>query len=130
MALRAKGIERSVLVTDAVAPAGCAPGRYRLGELAVELTPDGRVTLAGQQRLAGSALRMDRAIGNLIRLAHVSLGDAVRMASINPGIAGRIAGRMRGIVPGDRADLVQFQFTPPHTVEIASTRISGSTAPL
>ena len=31
VALRAKGVERSVLVTDAVMPAMCAPGRYRPG---------------------------------------------------------------------------------------------------
>ncbi len=41
IALRAKGIERSVLVTDAVMPAMCAPGRYVLGEVEVELK-DGR----------------------------------------------------------------------------------------
>jgi len=32
VALRAKGVERSVLVTDATSPAGCSPGRYRLGQ--------------------------------------------------------------------------------------------------
>ena len=37
VALRAKGIERSMLVTDAVMPALCAPGHYRLGEVEVEL---------------------------------------------------------------------------------------------
>jgi N-acetylglucosamine-6-phosphate deacetylase len=47
-ALRAKGIERSVLVTDASSPAGAKPGRYTLGEQAVDLTPDYRVVLAGQ----------------------------------------------------------------------------------
>ena len=45
VALRAKGIERSILVTDAVAPAMCAPGDYRLGEVDIELRADGRVTL-------------------------------------------------------------------------------------
>jgi N-acetylglucosamine-6-phosphate deacetylase len=125
-AVRAKGIERSVLVTDAVAPAGCAPGRYRLGELAVELTPDGRVILAGQQRLAGSALRMDRAIGNLIRLAHVSLGDAVRLATVNAAKAGRVSGRQQGLAPGDAADLVQFRFDPQAArVEIGATWLAG-----
>jgi N-acetylglucosamine-6-phosphate deacetylase len=126
VAVRAKGIERCVLVTDAVAPAGCAPGRYRLGELAVELTPDGRVVLAGQQRLAGSALRMDRAIGNLIRLAHVSLGDAVRMATISAAKAGRVSGRQQGLAPGDIADLVQFRFDPHAArLEIGTTWLAG-----
>ena len=58
VALRAKGVERSVVVTDAVMPAGCAPGRYRLGDVDVELHADDRVTLVGQDRLAGSSLKM------------------------------------------------------------------------
>ena len=55
VALRAKGIERSVLVTDAVMPALCAPGDYRLGEVDVELKDDQRVVLKGGTRLAGSS---------------------------------------------------------------------------
>ena len=35
-ALRAKGTDRCVLITDAVAPAMCVPGEYRLGEVDVE----------------------------------------------------------------------------------------------
>ncbi len=70
-ALRAKGVERSVLVTDASAPAGAAPGRYYLGEQAVDLTEDNRVVLAGTEKLAGSALRMDRAVENVMRMAGV-----------------------------------------------------------
>src|SRR6185436_5143105 len=38
VALRAKTIARSAIVTDAVTPAGSAPGRYRVGELEVEMT--------------------------------------------------------------------------------------------
>lgn len=109
-ALRAKGLERSVLVTDAVMPAGCAPGPYELGEVKVELHEDGSVRLAGGTRLAGSALRMDHAVANVIRLAGMSLRDAVTLATRNPGRAGRVSGRQRGLVPGDRADIVRFQF--------------------
>ena len=49
-ALRAKGLERSLLVTDAVMPAGCAPGVYKLGEVDVELKEEGSVRLAGGSR--------------------------------------------------------------------------------
>jgi N-acetylglucosamine-6-phosphate deacetylase len=49
-AMRAKGIERSLLVTDASAPAGAEPGVYTVGEQKVELTPDNRVLLAGQDK--------------------------------------------------------------------------------
>jgi N-acetylglucosamine-6-phosphate deacetylase len=54
--------ERIVLVTDAMAAAGSAPGTYRLGTLDVEVTEDGRAVLAGTHTLAGSTLTLDRAI--------------------------------------------------------------------
>ena len=78
VALRAKAVARSVLVTDAAAPAGCPPGRYHLGEQPVDLTADNRVMLVGKERLAGSALRMDRGVENLMRIAGLSLADAVQ----------------------------------------------------
>jgi N-acetylglucosamine-6-phosphate deacetylase len=84
VALRAKTAARAVLVTDAVMPAMCAPGDYSLGEVEVELREDQRVVLRGGTRLAGSSLRMDQAIGNVVRLGGVSLEEAVAMASVQP----------------------------------------------
>ncbi len=108
VALRAKGLERSFLVTDATAPADCPPGRYRLGEQEVELTEDHRVVLAGQNRLAGSALRMDRGIENLMKLAGLSPAQAVTMATLNPARVVRLAGRQRGLEAGELGDVVEF----------------------
>ncbi len=113
-----------MLVTDASAPAGAVPGMYRLGEQEVELTPEGRVVLAGTDRLAGSALRMDRGVENLMRLADLSLADAVRMATVNAARAGKVPRRAVGLAPGERADFVQFQFDGAQ-VEIAATWVSG-----
>jgi N-acetylglucosamine-6-phosphate deacetylase len=125
-ALRAKGVERSVLVTDAAAPAGAAPGRYYLGEQAVDLTRDNRVVLAGQDKLAGSALRMDRGVENLMRMAGLPLADAVRMATVNAARAGNVPGRTNGLAPGDRADFVQFRWdAEARGVEVTATWISG-----
>ncbi len=109
--LRAKGLERSVLVTDAVMPAGCEPGPYRLGEVEVTLHPGDKVTLRDGNRLAGSALQMHIGVGNLMSLAGLSLVDAVTLATSNAARAGRIGGRMRGLNPGERGDLVEFTLT-------------------
>jgi len=109
-ALRAKGLEHSVLVTDAVMPAMCPPGPYSLGQVEVDLHEDGSVRLRGGTRLAGSALSMDRAIGIVVRLGGISLRDAITMATINAARAGRISGRQRGLNTGDRADLVRFRW--------------------
>src|SRR5450755_2577376 len=126
VALRAKGVSRGVLVTDASTPAGAPPGRYYLGEQAIDLTPGNRVVLAGTSRLAGSALRMDRGIENLMTLAGLSLADAVRMATTNAARAGKVPGRTSGLAPGDRADLVQFRFDPAQArIEITGTWLSG-----
>ena len=110
VAIRAKGIERSVLVTDAVMPAGCAPGEYALGEIEVTLHPGDRVTLRGGNQLAGSALKMDVGVSYLMQMVGLSLREAVTMATTNAARVGRVGGRMRGLNPGERADLVEFSF--------------------
>lgn len=126
VALRAKGLERSVLVTDAVMPAGCEPGDYQLGEVPVTLHAEGKVTLRDGNRLAGSALRMDVGVSNLMRLAGLNLRDAVTLSTVNAARAGRVGGRMRGLNPGERADLVEFRYDErTHEIEVLRTWISG-----
>ncbi len=82
--VRAKGIGRTMLVTDAIAAAGSPPGRYRLGALDVELDAAGRVAAPGASNLAGSALTMDRAIVNTMRFTGLPLEDVLPMASTIP----------------------------------------------
>lgn len=127
--IRAKGVERSVLVTDAVMPAMSKPGPYELGQVAVELRDDGSVVLRGGNRLAGSALRMDHAIGNTVRLGGFSLRDAIVMATVNAARAGRIAGRLRGISPGEKGDLVLFDWDEAKCqLHVQMTVVAGTVA--
>ena len=126
VALRAKGVERSILVTDAVMPAGCEPGLYRIGEVEVELLADGSVRQRGGGRLAGSALLMHRGVENLMKLAGISLQEALTMATRNPARVGRIANRQRGLAAGERADIVAFRFDrETKRIEIERTWFSG-----
>jgi N-acetylglucosamine-6-phosphate deacetylase len=124
VALRAKGTDRCVLVTDAVAPAMCPPGEYMLGEVAVERKDDGRVVLRGGTRLAGSTLQMDQAVSNVMRSGGVSLGEAIAMAATNPARVGRIAGRQRGLRSGERADLVAFHIENGN-LHVSATYLAG-----
>ena len=124
VALRAKGVEHSVLITDAVMPAMCTPGPYRLGEVEVELKEDQRVVLRGGTRLAGSSLRMDAAISNVMRTAKLSLTEAIAMATVNPARVGRIAGRQRGLRPGDRSDVVRFRVEDGR-IQVIETFLAG-----
>jgi N-acetylglucosamine-6-phosphate deacetylase len=123
-ALRSKGTERSILITDAVMPALCAPGFYELGETPVELQADGRVVIRGGTRLAGSSLRMDRAIENAIHSGGVSLTEAIAMATVNPARVGRIRARQRALNTGERADLVRFTIEDGR-VRVEATWLSG-----
>jgi N-acetylglucosamine-6-phosphate deacetylase len=75
----------------------------------VELKDDQRVVLKGGTRLAGSSLRMDAAISNVMRIAGLSLTEAIAMATVNPARVGRIGGRIRGLRSGDRSDVVRFR---------------------
>jgi N-acetylglucosamine-6-phosphate deacetylase len=125
-ALRAKGLQRSVLVTDASSPAGAKPGRYTLGEQMVDLTPDNRVVLAGQDKLAGSALRMDHGVQNLMKLVGMPLPDAVTMATTNPARAGGVPGRQQGLVAGQRADFVVFRCNADtRQIQVDATYVGG-----
>jgi N-acetylglucosamine-6-phosphate deacetylase len=123
-AIRAKGVERSLLVTDAVAPAMCSPGPFTLGEVAVDLKDDGRVVVRGEERLAGSSLHMDNAISNAMRIARLSLTEAVSMATSNPARVGRVRARQRGLRPGERADWVRFRLEDGQ-LQIVDTYLSG-----
>lgn len=82
--IRAKKPERAILVTDAIAAAGCRPGFYMLGETEVELSADGRVAAPGALNLAGSALAMHTAVANVVRFTGLPITEVLPMASTLP----------------------------------------------
>lgn len=82
--VRAKTVDRCILVTDAVTCAGCPPGRYRLGPLDVELSPEGRVWSPTSGTLAGSALLLPDGIANLCRFTGLGIEEALPLASTRP----------------------------------------------
>ncbi|HVR25439.1 MAG TPA: N-acetylglucosamine-6-phosphate deacetylase [Candidatus Polarisedimenticolia bacterium] len=104
--LRAKGVERAVLITDATAAAGMPDGTYQLGPIQVEVK-DGRCTIHGETegKLAGSALTMDRALRNVKQFAGWSLQNSIRAATLNPAAAAGLA-RHGHLAPGAEANLV------------------------
>jgi N-acetylglucosamine-6-phosphate deacetylase len=81
---RAKGAGRTVLVTDATAAAAAAPGVYELAGMAIEHAADGSVRVPGSVMLAGSALRLDQAVRNVIAWELATPIEAIRLASDNP----------------------------------------------
>jgi N-acetylglucosamine-6-phosphate deacetylase len=98
--LHAKGIERSVLITDSISATGMPEGRYQLGPIQVEVK-DGRCTANGS--LAGSVLTMDRAVRNVTQFAGWSLKDAIRAATLNPARAAGLE-KLGALAKGADAD--------------------------
>ena len=105
--IRAKGMPRTILVTDAMAAAAASAGRFTLGDLEVEVGEERKVRLPGTPYLAGSALTMDEAVSNCARFAKISLAAAIQMATVNP--AKLFKGIRGALEPGERADLVLFR---------------------
>jgi N-acetylglucosamine-6-phosphate deacetylase len=82
--LRAKGLTRSILITDATAAADTPPGMYDFAGMRIEHAEDGSVREPGHTNLAGSALRLDQAVRNVINWGFTSAEQAVAMASTQP----------------------------------------------
>ena len=100
---KAKGPERAILVTDAMAAAGMPDGEYQLGGFPVQVK-EGRATARGV--LAGSVLTLDRALANFIKFTGASIEQALRLLSTNPAAMTGLAHRAGSLAPGKSANLV------------------------
>lgn len=103
---KAKGVDRTILVSDALDLAGLPPGTYARGERTLVLTPN-VVKLPEENVLAGAASPISKCVGMVMRYTECSLKDAIQMASTNPAEMFSLH-HMGKIAPGKRADLILF----------------------
>lgn len=106
--LRAKTLDNAILVSDAAALGGQPPGRYGSsigGE--VDVSAEGRLSVAGTPYLAGAGHLLHRNIAFAIEAAGISLAEALTLASRNPG---RFMGGRGVLAPGKRADITLFSW--------------------
>jgi len=133
MAIDAAGIDRTMLITDAMIAAGLPDGPYQLGTLTVQV-------VAGQARLvnpdgtagsiAGSTLDLASAVRYLTSHTDVTVAEALHMASATPARVHGLthAGRIEA---GARADLVVLDADlSPSRVMAAGTWFSKGDDPL
>jgi N-acetylglucosamine-6-phosphate deacetylase len=116
--VRAKGLDRAVLITDAISATGMPDGTYTLGGFDV-VVRDGRCEAAG--RLAGSVLTLDRAVRNIATFAHIEFLHAVRMATLNPARVLGLDAAKGSLTAGADADIAVF--TP--SGEVVRTIVGG-----
>lgn len=100
---RAKGPERAILVTDAMAGTGMPDGRYWLGELEVRVV-NGRCII-GEDTLAGSTLTLDQGMRNFMEFTGATLEQASALATRNPARMTGFDDEVGSIAPGRSADI-------------------------
>lgn len=82
--LRAAGLDRCFVVTDAIAPAGLGPGRYTLGRWQLLIGPDMVAMAPDKSHLVGSASTMRQLETNLLQGLGLTPEHARRLLCLNP----------------------------------------------
>ncbi len=118
LAAKMKG-DRLVLITDCTRAGGCPEGRYELGGQV--FTVKGIECRLDDGTIAGSVLKLNRAVANMVRLAGVSVPEAVNMASRNAARSIGLEGKGT-LEPGMDADIAVMT----EDFDVLETYIRGS----
>ena len=132
--IKAKGIDKISLVTDAMSAAGLGSGKYSLGgldvivednivkEFEVENQKGNYVAkLLTHDSFAGSVATMDQLIRNMVNLVGLSIQDTIKMATLNPARVLRIDTERGILFPGLKGDVVVFD----ENIKILMTVVEG-----
>ncbi len=117
--IKAKGLDKVSVITDAMSAAGLGPGRYSIGGLdaIVEANvaeefeiPEKKgnyvAKLLTRDAFAGSVATIDRCVRNLVNFVGLSIQDAVKMATINPAKIMGVDDKKASLVEGKDADII------------------------
>ena len=104
IALRCKGPDKIILVSDCMRAGGVPDGDYMLGYLSV-VVKDGIARLANGGALAGSTLSLDRALANYIEMTGEPFERAVLAVTENPARSLGLYHKLGSIEPGKLADI-------------------------
>lgn len=99
-----KGADKLLLITDAMRAKCLKTGTYDLGGQDVIVRDDKAYLPDGT--LAGSILKMDQAVKNMLSFTDCSLESVIEMASVNPAKQLNVFDRKGSIAQGKDADLV------------------------
>ena len=103
LVVRAKGMDRIILVTDSLSATGMPDGAYQLGQFKVNVV--GGVCRTAEGNLAGSSITLQQALRNLMHFTGQTFKDCLPCATLNPA---RLLGleKQKGVIAcGADADL-------------------------
>lgn len=121
IALRCKGPQKLMLVTDAMPPVGAIKKDFEL--MGNRIWVENGVCVDANGTLAGAALDMASALRNMMALTDCSLADASAMASTSPAVFLGLAKQTGMIAPHMQADLVILD----ESLTVTATIIAGET---
>jgi len=104
--VKAKGSNRTILITDAIRAAGIGNGEYNL--LGQTVTVMDGVARISSGSLAGSVLTMDQAVRNAMAFCGIPFNEAIHMASLTPATSLKMHTERGALKPGLRADVTIF----------------------
>jgi N-acetylglucosamine-6-phosphate deacetylase len=123
--LRAKGMERSVLVSDSVLLGGMKPGVYWVRGHEIEMLESGRIVVPGTPNLAGSGSNLLECVQYAVTEGKVTHEQAWAMGSTNPAHLLSLEGRL-GLEPGCEASLTLYRCAEEGAqVEVVETWVAG-----
>jgi N-acetylglucosamine-6-phosphate deacetylase len=105
--IKAKGSDKTILISDGTAASGAVPGTYFLGSTKIQSKPEGVVHLFGTQNLAGSAATLLDCLQNVMGWYNISLEQGIQWASILPR---KLLGWPTTQNVGDLAELLEWEY--------------------
>ena len=116
--VRAKGVDRTVLITDAIPPAGCEGDAIEWEGMKARVV--GKAAVREDGSIIGSVGTADDLLRNAVAWLPVTLPEAVRMVGHNPA---RVLGleRKGSLRPGADADLVVLD----ESLHVVMTLVGG-----
>ena len=105
--MQAKGPHRTVMITDSVMCKGFEPGtRFNFVNKEIVIEDDGCPHLVHGGNLAGSTLKMNDALRNLVERAGVPFAAAINACTANPAALLGESSRLGSLAAGHDADIV------------------------
>jgi len=120
--VRAKGVDGTVLITDAIPPAGT--GRETVEWEGMRAKVVGKAAVRDDGTLTGSLATMEDLVRNAVAWLPVTLPEAVRMVTRNPARVLGLEERKGSLSPGADADLVVLD----GELRVAMTLVRGQVA--
>jgi N-acetylglucosamine-6-phosphate deacetylase len=82
--LKCAGVNRCLIVSDAMSAAGLGPGQYKLSRWEVTVGSDLAAWSPDRSHLVGSAITLRQSFANLVEHVGLSQADAIRLTTTNP----------------------------------------------